>query len=117
MDIERVARLEAQMDDLKGDVKEVKDDIREIHSRITTGNREIMEKIDDLDQRIEERMSKSSTVAKKQHDEVLTEIQKDVKEISDRVAVLEKWKWMVFGGAIVIGYSVGNFDLFTKLFK
>ena len=117
MDLERVAKLEAQMEDLKGDVREVKEDIKEIHSRITTGNREIMNKIDDLDQRIEERMSRSSTIAKRQHDEVLTEIQKDIKEVADRVAVLEKWKWMVVGGAIVIGYSVGNLDLITKFFK
>ena len=117
MDLERVAKLEAQMEDLKDDVKEVKDDIKEIHSRITTGNREIMDKIDDLDQRIEERMTKSTAVAKKHHDEVLAEIQKDIKEVADRVAVLEKWKWMVIGGAIVIGYSVGNLDLMAKFIK
>ena len=42
----RVSRLEAQVESIKEDVAEVKSDIKDLHSRITTGNREIMDKID-----------------------------------------------------------------------
>jgi predicted nucleic acid-binding Zn-ribbon protein len=40
MDTERIAKLEAQVEGIKEDVTEVKHDIKEIHSRITTSNRE-----------------------------------------------------------------------------
>ena len=52
MELERVAKLEAQMDALKEDVAEVKHDIKEIHSRVTTSNREIVDKIYDMQTRI-----------------------------------------------------------------
>lgn len=42
----RVSRLEAQVESIKEDVAELKTDVRDLHSRITTGNREIMDKID-----------------------------------------------------------------------
>jgi predicted nucleic acid-binding Zn-ribbon protein len=51
INIERITRLETQMADLKEDVAAVKSDIKELHSRITSGNREIMDK---LDQKIDE---------------------------------------------------------------
>ena len=44
MDTERIAKLEAQVESIKEDVAGVKQDIKELHSRITTGNREIMDK-------------------------------------------------------------------------
>jgi len=46
LDQERVAKLETQVEAIKEDVGEVKNDIKELHSRITTGNREIMDKLD-----------------------------------------------------------------------
>ncbi len=52
MEIERVAKLEAQVEGIKEDVAAVKQDIRDLHSRITTGNREIMEDIHDLQVRV-----------------------------------------------------------------
>lgn len=51
VNIERITRLETQMADLKEDVAAVKQDVKELHSRITTGNREIMDK---FEQKIDE---------------------------------------------------------------
>ena len=28
--------------------------------------------------------------------------------VSKRIAVLEKWRWMIFGGAIVVGYILAH---------
>ena len=53
MDLERLAKMEAQVETIKEDVKELKNDIKEIHSRVTTSNREIVDKIDDMQTRIE----------------------------------------------------------------
>jgi hypothetical protein len=115
MDAERIARLETQVEGIKEDVAAVKDDIKELHSRITTGNREILDKIDMMDRRLEKKMTASADAAKQQHAEIQLEIQKDVKEISERVDILEKWRWMIVGGAIVLGYIVGHIDLINKV--
>lgn len=117
METERIAKLEAKVESIQDDVKEVKEDIKEIHSRITTGNRELADKIDNLDRCMEARMAKSAEVSKQQHDEIRTSLQGDIKQVTERVDVLERWRWMIVGGAIVLGYIVGNLDLFSKILK
>ena len=57
MDQERIAKLETQVDAIKEDVAEVKSDIKELHSRVTTQTREIVEKMDDMQTRLEHRMN------------------------------------------------------------
>jgi peptidoglycan hydrolase CwlO-like protein len=105
MDIERVAKLEAQMEDLKGDVADVKQDIKDLHSRITTGNREIMDKLD-------EKIDALAKADKEQHDA----LKESMGKVKERVDVLERWRWMIVGGAIVFGYVSGHMGLFAKLF-
>lgn len=103
IDAERVAKLEAQVEAIKDDVAEVKGDIKEIHSRITTGNREIMDK---LDEKIDN-LAKSDA---EQH----KSLKSTMDEVKNRVDVLEKWRWMIVGGAIVVGYLIGHLDFFSK---
>ena len=105
LDAERVARLEAQVEGIKDDVAAVKSDIKELHSRITTGNREIMDKLD-------EKIDELAQSDKEQH-EVMT---KTMNSIKDRVDILEKWRFMIVGGAVVFGYMVGNMGIFSKIF-
>lgn len=105
LDSERVARLEAQVEGIKDDVAAVKQDIKELHSRITTGNREILDK---LDEKIDELASSD----KEQHD-VMTATMQSIKE---RVDILEKWRFMIVGGAIVFGYVIGNMGVFNRIF-
>ena len=45
------------------------------------------------------------------------EFQKDVKEIADRVDILERWRWMIVGGAIALGYIMGHIQIFAQLLK
>lgn len=106
LSLERVAKLEAQMEDLKVDVADVKQDIKELHSRITTTTREITDHID----------AKIDALAKsdKEQHEVMT---KTMTSVKDRVDVLERWRWMIVGGAIVLGYLIGHVDLFSKFIK
>ena len=106
MDTERIAKLEAQVESIKEDVAGVKQDIKDLHSRITTGNREIMDK---LDEKIDE-LAKSD---REQHESLKTSMDK----VKERVDVLERWRWMIVGGAVVIGYLIGHLDLFAKIVK
>lgn len=114
---ERIAKVEIQVESLKEDVKELKDDVKELHSRITTGNREILDKIDAMEGRMEKRMKDSADVAAIQHNQIETEVRRDVQTIADKVNVLERWRWMIFGGAIVLGYLISHLDIFSKVFN
>lgn len=114
---ERIAKLEAQVESIKDDVAELKTDVKEIHSRITTGNREIMEKIESMEKSIDTKMMQNAAQASQQHLEIERSMKKDVDELADKISAIEKWKWMILGGAIVIGYVIGNLDPLTKLFR
>ena len=127
MDLERIAKLETKVEAIQEDIKDVRDDIKEIHSRITTQTREIVEKIDDFQTRIEHKMNASAQTAKQQHEDIQKAVQEDIKkvaatldadikEVTKRVDTLEQWRWMIVGGAIVLGYIVGNMELFSKIF-
>lgn len=114
---ERIAKLEAQVDSIKEDVKEMRDDLKDLHSRVTTQTREIVEKMDTMQTRLEHKMQAAQELSKAQHEAMQEELQKDVKIISDRVDVLERWRWMIVGGAIVLGYILGHLNLFTQYLK
>jgi archaellum component FlaC len=105
IEAERIARLEAQVEGIKTDVAAVKSDIKELHSRITTGNREIMDKLD-------EKIDELAQSDKEQHDVM----SKTMNAIKDRVDILERWKWMIIGGAVALGYVTGHMGIFSKVF-
>jgi cell division protein FtsB len=106
IDIERIAKLEAQVEGIKEDVAAVKQDIKELHSRITTTTREITDHID----------NKIDELAKNDADQHKSMAGK-IDEMKSRVDLLERWKWMIVGGAIVIGYLMGHLEFFAKLMK
>ncbi len=69
--------------------------IDELHSRITTNTKEIM------------------TAAQQAHREQNLEIQKIQREIEQRVGVLERWRHVIMGGSIVVGFLLHKFIDFT----
>jgi predicted nucleic acid-binding Zn-ribbon protein len=103
---ERIAKLEAQVEGIKEDVAAVKQDIKDLHSRITTGNREITDHID----------RKIDDLAKNDEDQHTT-MGKKIDGLASRIDLLERWKWMIVGGAIVVGYLMGHLDFFAKFMK
>ena len=117
MELERVAKLEAQMDALKEDVTEVKHDIKELHSRVTTSNREIVDKIDDMQTRIEHKMNANAQISQDQHAEIRKDVIEDLEKMNNRVTSLEQWKWYVIGGAAAIGFIIGHLSEITKYLK
>jgi ElaB/YqjD/DUF883 family membrane-anchored ribosome-binding protein len=117
MDLERIAKMEAQVETIKEDVKELKSDIKEIHSRITTSNREIVDKIDDMQTRIEHKMNANAQISQDQHEEIRKDVVEDIEKMEKRVSALEQWKWYVIGGAATIGFILGNFSEIAKYLK
>ena len=117
MDTERIAKLEAQVEAIKEDVTEVKHDIKEIHSRITTSNREIVDKIDDMQTRIEHKMQANAKISQDQHAEITKDVVQDLEKMNNRVSALEQWKWYVIGGAATVGFILGHISEIAKYLK
>ena len=65
---------------------EFKADIKELHSRITTNYKEL-----------------ADTIAKN-HKETEAHVQQLRTDLNGRVGVLEKWRWLIIGGSIVVGF-------------
>ena len=72
--------------------KEWDNDLKELHSRITTNTRELREQ-----QVISE-------------NKMLNEMRAIRYQLDSRVAVLEKWRWIIVGGSIIIGLMISNPD-------
>ena len=60
---ERIAKLETKVESMQEDVRELRSDMKEIHSRITTQTREIVDKIDDFQTRIEHKLAAGAVAA------------------------------------------------------
>ena len=67
-------------------------DLKELQSRITTNSRELRE---------HQVQSESK---------MLYELRNLRQQLDNRVAVLEKWRWIIVGGSIIIGLMVSNPD-------
>ena len=117
MDTERLAKLEAQVETIKEDVKELKSDLKEVHSRMTTSNREIVDKIDDMQTRIEHKMQANARISQDQHAEIKKDVVQDLEKMTTRVAALEQWKWYVIGGAATFGFVLGHINEIAKYLK
>ena len=89
---EAIIEAEQQIEIRRGELM-VK--IDELHSRITTNTKEIM------------------NAAAEQHAQQNKEIQKLHDEINLRIGVLEKWRHVLIGGSIVIGFLLHKFIDFT----
>ena len=114
---ERLAKLESQVETIKEDVKELKADIKEVHSRVTTSNREIVDKIDDMQTRIEHKMQANAQISQDQHAEIKKEVVQDLEKMNARVSALEQWKWYVVGGAVTVGFILGHIEEVVRFLK
>ena len=72
--------------------KEWDSDLKELHSRITTNTRELRDSQYHLEAKL------------------LNEIRMVRTQLSERVGVLEKWRWLIIGGSIIIGLLISNPD-------
>ena len=82
---EKLARQEDALDEQE---KQLRDNIQELHSRIATNAKETSQHMSEMERRL------------------LEELQTIRKEMSNRVGMLEKWKWVIVGGSIVAGFII-----------
>ena len=91
---QKLTRAEQTDDDifitLESRRKEWDNDLKELHSRITTNSRELRE----------HQIQSEQTM--------LNELRSMKTQLSERVGVLEKWRWLIIGGSIIIGLMMSN---------
>ena len=63
-------------------------DIKELHSRVTSNYKELTE------------------MMQLHHKEQALHIQQLQNDLNGRVGILEKWRWLIIGGAIVVGFAL-----------
>ena len=68
--------------------KEFSNDIKELHSRITTNSKEMRDMIT------------------KYQIEQAAHIENLRSDLNGRVGILEKWRWLIIGGSIVVGFAL-----------
>ena len=73
------------------DAQTFANDVKELHSRITTSQKEITE------------------LMRKQHYEFESEIRRLREDVTNRVGVLERWKYLIIGGSIVVGFVLNAY--------
>ncbi len=84
--------------------QDLKDDIKELHSRITTVNREIHDRIDEVERHISNRIDELRS-------DLIKHAKNDPTRLSNALAEIDKYKWMILGGAIAVGWLIGHVDL------
>ena len=91
---QKLAKAEQTDDDifitLESRRKEWDNNLKELHSRITTNSRELRE---------HQIQSENN---------MLNELRSMRQQLSERVGVLEKWRWLIIGGSIIIGLMMSN---------
>jgi len=73
---------------------EIKGDIKDLHDRIDQVERHISQRIDDL---------RSDLIKHKKEEET--------HNIADVLKEIEKYKWIILGAVLILGWLIGNIDL------
>ena len=89
---EKLMRQEEALDDQE---KQFKDSVVLLHERKSNNADKTTKHMNDMERRISE------------------ELQKIRNELSDRVGILEKWRWVIIGGSIVAGFIITKLPIWS----
>jgi chromosome segregation ATPase len=87
---------------------EMKEDIKELHSRITTVTRELHERIDQVEHHITSRIDDLRS-------DLLNHKKEDKKTILTELSEIERWKWIILGAVMSSGFLLGKLELSSIL--
>ena len=85
----------------------------ELEQQIEKRRSEVLTKIDDLHSRITTNTKEIMINAAAQHAEQNKEIQRIREDLSGRIGVMEKWRHVLIGGSIVVGFLLHKFVEFS----
>lgn len=93
---EKLIRQEEALDEQE---KEFKSTVQELHSRITSNAKESSKHMSEMERRLVSAMDEHN---RKETDQFI----RLREELSTRVGVLEKWRYVIIGGSIVVGFAL-----------
>ena len=88
-------KLARQEEEIVQNEKEIKREIQELHSRVTSNYKEIV------------------TLISKHNSDDIERFHQLQRELSNRVGILEKWRWIIIGGSIVAGFILHKVIMFA----
>jgi predicted nucleic acid-binding Zn-ribbon protein len=101
---QRIASLETQMLNVAHSVEKIETRVdthyQTLHSRISDMRDELRQDIDDKHEKL---IAKLDEHAKSESE--------TNKSMSTKISAMEKWRWMIMGGAIVVGYIIAHVKL------
>jgi hypothetical protein len=92
---------DSRINNLESGSRETITDVRDLYKKMSDNTKEILNKIDDMEGRIEDKLKEHTDKSSAQH-----------KVISERLNVLENWRWIVVGASVVIGFLLNHLELF-----
>jgi predicted nuclease with TOPRIM domain len=93
---EKLIRQEENLDEQE---KKLESNIMELHSRITSNAKEQTQLMNEMERRLVDAMKEHNRTESLEFAELK-------KELQNRVGVLEKWRYLIIGGSIVVGFVV-----------
>jgi hypothetical protein len=100
----RVSVLETQVDTITGSVTKLEQKIdtnyATLHSRISDLRDDLRNDIDVKHEKIIDKLDAQNKTSTEQH-----------KAIADKISSIEKWRYMMVGGAMVMGYILAHIKL------
>lgn len=92
---------DSRINNLESGNKENTTDVRDLYKKMGENTKEILTKIDEMEVRIEDRIKEHTDKSTIQH-----------KSISERLTVLENWRYVVVGASIAFGFLLKHLDIF-----
>jgi len=100
----RVTVLETQMLGVAHNMEKLETKVEgqyvNLHARISDMRDDLRNEIDNKHTLMMEKLDQHMTTEEQHH-----------KSVQDKISTIEKWRWMIMGGAIVIGYVLAHLKL------
>ena len=104
----RVSVLETQVTAINGSLGKLEEKIdanyATLHGRISDMRDDLHKDIESKHDKVIDKLDQQNKASTEQH-----------KAIADKIQTIEKWRWMIMGGALVVGYVLAHLKL-EKLF-
>lgn len=100
-------KLLRQEESLDSQEHKLENNIQDLHSRITTNAKETSQQMGDMERRLVSAMDEHN---RKETEQFL----KLREELQTRVGILERWRHLIIGGAIVIGFIIQRLPIWAQ---
>lgn len=95
---------DSRIGNLESGSKETITDVKEIYKKMSDNTKQIIDKIDLTETKLEEKLKEHADSAEEQY-----------ALINSRISALENWRWLIIGGAVVVSYLLNNLDIFKAI--